>query len=229
VAVIAREHTDLDFREQVLDRHGVDMQVLTFPNPGTHVLPPGQAVAGAKLINDALATAVTRRSRRFAALGTLPLNDPAASMEELGRVVQELGFRGVMVLSHVNGVALADERFFRLYEKAEALDAVIYIHPTSPVAADTMSDYRLTSLIGFPTETTLAAARLVFSGVVARFPRIRWVLGNLGGTIPFLAERLDRGVTEHSKAATAERLKTGHRVGPRVIVSFLTPGILVFD
>jgi aminocarboxymuconate-semialdehyde decarboxylase len=98
-----------------------------------------------------------------------------------------------MLFSNVNGVALSDERFWPLYEAADALDAVLHIHPTHPVGVEAMTDYWLMPLVGFPMDTTLAAAKLVFSGVAERFPRIRWVLGHLGGAIPYIAERLDRG------------------------------------
>jgi aminocarboxymuconate-semialdehyde decarboxylase len=70
---------------------------------------------------------------------------------------------------------------------------VLMIHPTSPVGVEAMSKYWLMPLNGFLFDTTLAASKLVFSGTVRRFPRIRWVLAHLGGTIPYLAERLDRG------------------------------------
>jgi aminocarboxymuconate-semialdehyde decarboxylase len=98
-----------------------------------------------------------------------------------------------MLFSNVNGVALADARFRPLYEAADELEAVLFVHPTNPVGVEAMTDYWLMPLVGFPMDTTLAAAKLVFSGVVERFPRIRWALGHLGGAIPYIAERLDRG------------------------------------
>ncbi|OYV63452.1 MAG: hypothetical protein B7Z72_14370, partial [Gemmatimonadetes bacterium 21-71-4] len=76
---------------------------------------------------------------------------------------------------------------------ADRLHAVLYIHPTDPVGVEAMTDYWLMPLVGFPFDTTLAAAKLVFSGVVERYPNIRWVLTHMGGAIPYLAERLDRG------------------------------------
>jgi aminocarboxymuconate-semialdehyde decarboxylase len=98
-----------------------------------------------------------------------------------------------MVFSNVNHVALADARFEPLWRKANELGAVIYIHPTDPLGVEAMLDYWLMPLVGFLFDTTLAASTLVFSGVVARYPRIRWVLTHMGGAIPYLAERLDRG------------------------------------
>jgi len=186
-------HRDIAYRERVLGQEGVDIQVLTLTTPGTHVEAPARAVELARLVNDALAAVTRERGGHFTALATLPLNDPAASVGELRRAVKELGLRGAMLFSNVNGVALADARFRPLYEAADALEAVLFIHPTNPVGVEAMTDYWLMPLVGFPMDTTLAAAKLVFSGVVERFPRIRWALGHLGGAIPYIAERLDRG------------------------------------
>jgi aminocarboxymuconate-semialdehyde decarboxylase len=98
-----------------------------------------------------------------------------------------------MLFSNINGVALADECYWPLYERAAEHKAVLYIHPTHPVGVEAMTEHWLMPLVGFPMDTTLAAAKLVFSGVAHRFPDIRWVLAHLGGAIPYLAERLDRG------------------------------------
>ena len=191
--VAVRGHRDLAYRESVLEREGVGTQVLTLTTPGTHVEAPGRAVALARLVNDALGDAVRRPGGRFAALATLPLNDPAAAASELSRAVRDLGLPGAMLFSNVNGGALADPRYEPLWKTADELAAVVFIHPTNPVGVGAMTDYWLMPLVGFPMDTTLAAAKLVFAGVPDRYPRIRWVLGHLGGAMPYLAERLDRG------------------------------------
>lgn len=191
--VIVPGHRDIDLRSKVIAEAGVDLQVLTFTSPGTHVEAPEHAVPMAKKINDALARIKDEHSEHFTALATLPLNVPEASVQEFERAHDQLGFKGVMVFSNINGVALADERFWPLYERANDREAVFMIHPTHPVGVEAMLDYWLMPLVGFTMDTTLAAAKLVFSGVAQRFPKIRWVLGHLGGAIPYLAERLDRG------------------------------------
>ena len=191
--IVVRGHRDIDFRQRVLNEEAVDVQVLTFTAPGTQVYRPDRAAAFARMVNDALAAIAQQRSERFTALATLPLNDPAASVVELERSMKELGFKGCMLFGNVNGVPLSDERFFPLYERAAELNAVLYIHPTYPLGVEAMTDYWLMPLVGFTFDTTLAAAGLVFSGVVERFPGITWVLAHLGGAIPYLAERLDRG------------------------------------
>jgi aminocarboxymuconate-semialdehyde decarboxylase len=191
--VAVRGHRDIAYRQEVVEREGVDVQVLTFTTPGTHVEPPEQAVRMARLVNDAFARIVRERGPRFTALATLPLCDPAASVAELRRAMTTLGFRGAMLFSNINGVALADERFHGLYAEADRLGAVLHIHPTDPVGVEAMTDFWLMPLVGFLFDTTLAAAKLVFAGIPERYPNIKWVLSHLGGAIPYLAERLDRG------------------------------------
>ena len=191
--ILVPGHRDIGYRQRVLDEHRVDTQVLSFTTPGVHVETPDVAVAWARMVNDAFARVVRERAGRFTALATLPLNDPAASVAELERAMTTLGLPGAMVFSNVNHVALADGRYEPLWRKADELGAVIYIHPTDPLGVDAMLDYWLMPLVGFLFDTTLAASKLVFSGVVERHPRIRWVLTHMGGAIPYLAERLDRG------------------------------------
>jgi aminocarboxymuconate-semialdehyde decarboxylase len=191
--IAVRGHRDIDYREGVLRELGVDTQLISLTTPGTHVETPATAARLASLVNDAFARVVADKKGRFAALATLPLNDTAASVKELERAVTHLGMRGAMLFSNVNGVALADQRFWPLYEAANSLDAVLHIHPTNPVSVQAMQEYWLMPLVGFLFDTTLAAAHLVFAGVPEKLPRIRWVLSHLGGAIPYLAERLDRG------------------------------------
>jgi len=191
--VAVRGHRDLAYRQDVLDTHGVTMQVVTLTTPGTHVETPATAATLASLVNDEFKEAIDTRGRHFTSLATLPLNDPKASLAEFRRATGQLGLRGAMLFSNVNGVALSDERFWPIYEAANDIGAVLYIHPAHPVNVDMMQQYWLMPLVGFLFDTTLAAASLVFAGVPERYPKIRWALCHLGGAIPYLAERLDRG------------------------------------
>ena len=186
-------HRDIDYRERVLIEHRVDTQVITLTTPGTHVDTPETAVRLARLVNDAFAEVIASKKGRFTALATLPLNDPRAAVAEFERATRQLGLPGAMLFSNVNGVALADQRFWPLYEAANQQAAVLYIHPTNPINVEAMQEYWLMPLVGFLFDTTLAAANLVFAGVPERFPKIRWALCHLGGSIPYLVERLDRG------------------------------------
>lgn len=211
--VAVRGHRDIAYRQTVLEHEGVDTQVITLTTPGTHVEQPDRAVRLARLVNDAFAEVVRERGPRFAALATLPLCDPLASAAELRRAMTELGFAGAMLFSNVNGAPLADARFEPLYAEADRLGAVLHIHPTNPASVTGMTEYWLTALVGFLFDSSLAAAHLVFAGIPERYPRIRFVLGHLGGAIPYIAERLDRGwrafpeCREHIKRAPSEYLR----------------------
>lgn len=200
--VMVRGHRDIAYRQTVLDETGVDVQVISLTTPGTHVETPPVAAKLATITNDAFARVHAERPKRFIALATLPLCDPKASAAELTRALDELKMPGAMLFSNVNGVGLDDERFWPIYEVANGRGAILMIHPTYPVGVEAMREYWLMPLNGFLFDTTLAASKLVFSGVVKRYPKIRWILGHLGGTIPYLAERLDRGFRAFKECRT---------------------------
>ena len=191
--VMVPGHRDIAYRKTVLDEHGVDTQIISLTTPGTHVDPPKIAAKLAAITNDAFAKVRADYGTRFIPLATLPLNDPNASVQEFLRATGQLGMPGAMLFSNVNGIGLDDQQFWPLYDAANDRGAVMMIHPTFPLGVEAMREYWLMPLNGFLFDTTLAASKLVFSGVVKRYPRIKWVLGHLGGTIPYLAERLDRG------------------------------------
>jgi len=195
-------HRDIVYRRKVLDEAGVAMQVISLTTPGPIIETPERSVALSRVVNDSFARLRDAHGDRFHPLGTLPLNDPDGAVRELERALG-LGFTGFMVFGNVNGVPLADRRFWPLYERAAARKLVFYIHPTYPLGVEAMTDYWLMPLVGFLFDTTLAAAHLVFAGVPERFPGMKWVLGHLGGAIPYLAERLDRGYDAFPDCRTA--------------------------
>ena len=190
--VVVPGHRDIEHRTRVLDEAGVDMQVLTFTCPGTSLETPERAASLAPVVNDALATIKEEKKDRFTALAHLPMNNPPAAVREAERALCELGFSGFMPFGNANGIPLADERNWPLFEVVNDHEAVIYIHPTYPLGVEAMTEYMLMPMVGFLFDTTLAATHLVMAGVPERFPKIKWALGHLGGTIPYLVERLDR-------------------------------------
>jgi aminocarboxymuconate-semialdehyde decarboxylase len=197
--ILVPGHRLMDVRQAVLEENGVDRQVISFTAPGTLLENPERSVQLSRLVNEAFARIQSQWADRFVALGTLPLNDPAACVPELERAISELGLKGMALFSNAHGVPLSDRRFWPLYERADEMGLVFFIHPTFPVGVEAMKEFMLMPLVGFPADTTLAAASLVFSGVVERFPNIKWVLGHLGGAIPYLAERLDRGYEAYAE------------------------------
>lgn len=186
-------HRSVEVKLKAMRDEGVNTSLFSFTCPGTVVETPERSAELSKMVNDSFAEMARANGDSLIPLATLPLNNPAAAEKELERAMKVLGFRGAMVYSNVNYVALADARYEGLWKKANELKAVIHIHPTYPAGVEAMEEYMLMPLIGFLMDTTLAAAKLVFAGVPERYPNIKWILGHLGGTIPYLAERLDRG------------------------------------
>lgn len=191
--IVVPGHRDASFRTEVLDAAGVNKQVVTFTAPGTAMETPERASELCVIVNNALAGVVADYPGRYASLATLPMQDPGAAVAEFVRARTELGMPGAMLFSNASGVALSDERFWPLYEVANDTESVLYIHPTYPIGVEAMTDYMLMPMVGFLMDTTLATASLIYAGVAERFPKIRWVLAHLGGAVPYLAERFDRG------------------------------------
>ncbi|MXY48599.1 MAG: amidohydrolase [Gemmatimonadetes bacterium] len=199
-SMIAPGHFDADRVIEHMDRHGVDRQLLSFSIPGLHVEEPDAGRRLARIVNEALAETVARHPGRLSALAVLPLQDPAASAAELLRTAESLNLRGGMLFSNINGLSLGAHEFQELYEAASSLDLPLFVHPTTPHAHDVYAAYRLTPMAGFPFDTSVAALHLVFSGTMAAFPDLKVVLGNLGGTIPFLAGRIDQAYRSYPEA-----------------------------
>ena len=191
--VVADGHVDLETRLAEMKRTRVDMGILTLTTPGVHVEERGRGIHLAQIVNDSFAEIQRRHPRAFAPLATLPLQDPEASATELERAVTKLGLRGAMLFANVNGKPIHHRAYWPLYETAARLAVPLMIHPTSPPGVEAYQEYRTTPLVGFLVDTTLAVTLLMFEGVFETFPNLRVVVGHLGGTIPYIAERVDRG------------------------------------
>ncbi|MCC7486179.1 MAG: amidohydrolase [Burkholderiales bacterium] len=184
---------DLDFRRRYLAGHGISTQVLTPPPFLFYYWADPQASYGIiRAENDAIAEIVNGSAGRFAGLGTVPMHDAKLALRECDSIKRS-GLCGVEIGSNVNGVDLDDERFWPIFEALESLGLAVLIHPHNVVGSDRMREFHLQNLVGFPADTTLAAARLVFSGVLDRFPNLKLCLGQAGGFLPYIMGRLDRG------------------------------------
>ena len=186
---------DLALRLEFMDAHGITTQVLCAPPFLFYYwLDAGAALDVIQMENDAIAAAVARQPDRFIGLGTIPLQDSRAAVRECERIAG-LGLRGVEIGSNVDGRDLAADEFRPFFEAAETLGLAVLIHGGNVAAGDRMDDYHLRNRIGFPLDTTLAAARLIFSGTLDRYPRLRICIGQAGGFLPYVAGRLDHGYT----------------------------------
>jgi aminocarboxymuconate-semialdehyde decarboxylase len=191
--VVVGPHVKLEDRLKAMDKFGIDLQVLSLTTPGVEREVPSRGVKLAKIANDGFRSICEKYPQRFRALAALPLQDPGASVDELGRAVRDLGLKGVMLFSNANGKPLDSKELIPIYEKAAKLDVPLFIHPTSPINAGAMEDYRLVPIIGFTVDTALALLRLVFSGILDRLPMLKIVVAHTGGVFPYLRGRIEIG------------------------------------
>lgn len=185
--------TDPARRIEDMDRVGIDVEVLSLSTPNVYFAPPERQAEVARLVNDAYADLAARHPKRFKGFASIPMDDPDAALRELERALDELRMNGVIVLSNINGRALTDPRYRSFFVECDRRRVCVFIHPMIPASAEPFAEFVLGPIIGFPFDTTLAVARLCYAGVFRELPNIRWILGHLGGAVPYLMERMDNG------------------------------------
>jgi 2,3-dihydroxybenzoate decarboxylase len=193
--VIARLSDFGELRLAAMDKAGIARSVLGLAGPGVQVeRDVATACRNARAANDFLAAEIAKRPDRYSGLAHLPMQDALAAADELERCVRELTFCGAMINGHTNGQYLDDPSLYPFWQRAQGLDAPIYLHPADPVTPSRALDghtglRRATWEWGF--ETGSHALRLVFGGHFDRFPRAKLVLGHLGENLPYLLWRFD--------------------------------------
>lgn len=185
-----------------MDRIGIDAQIISVRTAAllsweelSRSLQTRLALAQA--INDYLASICRRYPDRFMAYADIPLSieDVDVATREMVRSIDDLGLHGISLLTHYDNKYLDAPEFQPLFEEANRRRMVIFLHPTHPVGKEVLMDYSMYALVGFPYDTTLTAARMVYSGLTERFPDITFILSHAGGMIPFLWWRIDMGYT----------------------------------
>jgi len=183
-----------------MDEAGIDLQVISHGAPALQRLDAETAVPLARRTNDRLHQACLKNAARFAGFAVLPTADPKAAADELERAVTRLGFKGAMIHGLSNGLFLDDKRFWPIFERAQALDVPIYMHPAVPHKAVIEAYYKdyidefpnlMTAAWGFTVETATQGIRLVLSGVFEAYPRLKIILGHLGESLPFSLWRIN--------------------------------------
>ena len=206
-------------RLKEMDESGVDFQVLSHSMPGLQALDAATSVPLARRVNDRLAESVRAHPDRFAGFAALPTADPRAAADELERSVSQLGFKGAMINGLTDSRFHDDERFWPIYERAQALDVPIYIHPTIPLAAVIDAYYKdyaekhpglLRAGWGFNVETATQGIRFVLSGVFDAYPRLKVILGHLGEGIPFYLWRISHGLRQSMSEKTFREIFCEH-------------------
>ena len=193
-AVVARLQDLGERRLADMRAAGIGRQVIALTAPGLQIFDADTAVGLAPEYNDMLAESIRRHPSAFCGLAAVAPQDAIAAARELERAVTRLDLRGVVINSHTHGEYMDDEKFWPIFEAAEALDVPVYLHPQTPPAAmiGPLLECGLDGAIyGFGVETGMHLLRIILSGVFDRFPRLRLVVGHLGEAIPYWLFRVD--------------------------------------
>ncbi len=190
-----------DERVAEMDAAHIDMQIVSLTSPGAEQLEAAEAAAFARETNDYLADALRNHPTRFGGFATLPAADPNAAASELERTIDDYSFKGAVINGHIRGRYLDDEFFWPIFERAEALNVPVYLHPTQPPKPVIEASYSgfapiVTDMFagpgwGWHIETAIHVIRIILGGTFDRYPRLQLVVGHMGETLPFMLQRLD--------------------------------------
>ncbi len=183
-----------DFTERfaAMERGGVDRQILSVSGIAPYFHEEAGAVGGARFVNDLYAELVHDQPDRFAAFGVLPMPHVGASLDEVARCLDDLNFWGLTVTTSVLGMSPADSLFDPIYAELDRRGSVLFLHPAGlACGSQSLKDSGLAWPLGAPFEDTATVLEFMQAGFVQRFPNIKLIVPHLGGTLPFLIQRLD--------------------------------------
>jgi 2,3-dihydroxybenzoate decarboxylase len=232
-AELGKRLADFDeFRLAEMDRAGIDIAVLSQTGPGVQGEPDvALAVERARASNDYLAGQVARHPTRFAGFAGLPMHDPQLAAAELERAVRELGFKGSLVNGHTFGRYYDDPAYDAFWERMQALDVPMYLHPTDAyVQPQVLAGHPELhgAAWGWGFETGSHALRLLFGGVFDRFPRLKIILGHMGEGLPFQRWRFDSRFAVYSHGVKLARAPSQY-IGTNIVITtagVCSPGAL---
>ncbi len=224
-----------DVRLREMDEAGIDMQILSHGAPSGQKLEADVAASLIRRVNDRLAVAVARNPSRLQGFAALPTIVPEAAADELERCVSEHKFHGAMVHGLTNGLFLDDKRFWPIFARAEKLDVPIYLHPSFPDGRvvdayykDYINDYPMVmrAAWGYTVEAATQAIRLVLSGVFNEYPNLKFVIGHMGETLPFLLWRIDQALSRPGQESLSFRKTFCDHFWITTSGNFSTPALL---
>lgn len=192
-------HVDVDFRVEFMAKEcSIGTQAVSLTVPGTYEFGE-ESIKWAKWINDYFAKLNEKYKGAYACFMTLPLNDVGASLDEMDRA-HGLGLNGVGLFTNVSGTYLDDPQFHPIFEKTSKLGLPIFVHPATPVVSPFLGKYKIpVPLWGYTYETTIFFTRLVWNGILDKFPNLDFIATHLGGFIPYQFERIDYAFRGYSK------------------------------
>jgi aminocarboxymuconate-semialdehyde decarboxylase len=185
--------TNVSQRLDDMDRAGIDVEVVSLSTPNVFFTDAKHQPAVAHAINDSYAELIAKHPKRFKGFASIPMDSPDDALNELHRAIDDLKLNGVILLSNIGGKPLTSPAYRPFFEEANRMRLCIFLHPMLPANSDAFREYVLGPIIGFPFDTSLAVARMCYDGMFEELPNIRWIIGHLGGAIPYLMERMDNG------------------------------------
>jgi 2,3-dihydroxybenzoate decarboxylase len=211
-----------DLRLSEMDKAGIDFVVLSQTGPSVQgELDPETAIRRAIENNDFLAKQVARRPKRFGGFASLPMHSPKAAADELTRAVETLGFKGALVNGHTHGVYYDDPSYDEFWERMQALDVPLYLHPTDPFVIPKAYDGHpelVGAVWGWGVETGTHALRLLFGGVFDRFPKLKIILGHMGEGLPMMRWRFDSRFAVYSHGITLQHAPSAY-FGRNIVIT----------
>ena len=185
--------TNVAQRLEDMDRVGIDVEVISLSTPNVFFTDAHHQPEIARMANDAYAELIAQHPARFKGFASIPMDAPDAALAELHRAIDELKLNGVILLSNIGGKPLTSPEYRPFFAEANRMKLCILLHPMLPANTEPFREYVLGPIVGFMFDTTLAVARMCFDGMLREFPDIRWIVGHLGGAVPYLMERMDNG------------------------------------
>lgn len=187
---IPPHYMDVPAKLATMDANGIAMTALSINDPGPEWFgADGPAVA--QMLNDFVAGIARDHPTRFFGLCVLPLQDMRASITELDRCVRKLGMKGILLYTNLAGKFPDEPEFRALFARAVELDVPILLHPAKPITTEFVKGYEMTSSLGNMFDNTIALTRIIMSGILDEFPKLKLVCPHLGGTLPYIVGRLD--------------------------------------
>lgn len=183
---------DLELRLKDMDAMSIDVQALIpVPKQSYYWIPEAPSQEAVRTINDRIAGAVKTNPERFIGFGTIPMQNPEFAVSEMDYCINTLGFKGIQILTNINGREVADPDFEPVWAKAQELDTLIFLHPDGFTHGERLRDHYFINIIGNPFDTSLAAHHLIFKGVLERYPDLRVLLAHGGGYLAAYSGRID--------------------------------------
>ena len=187
-------HFDYELRIREMDRYGIDLSIVSLTCPNVYWGDEVTSALAARESNDSMQAAQERWPDRIRWFTSLPWEYPDAAVRELERT-RAMGAVGVMVLGNISGKSLTDPVFYPVWEAIDAAAMPVLVHPTDPLGAEAMgiAPHNLFWSVGFTYDTTLAVAKMIFSGFFDRFSRLKLIASHGGGMLPYLVGRFEMG------------------------------------